>query len=95
MNTWTSDWIEFYGVHRLGYQLKLARQQFGDSLIYEKGCSLFNIFLVANRWLSVTTAKHYEKLYFMLKLVQFLRYCYRHIYIYCLKISETSDNVTF
>lgn len=37
MNTWTSDWIEFYGVHRLGYQLKLARQQFGDSLIYEKG----------------------------------------------------------
>ncbi|XP_042039075.1 protein-ribulosamine 3-kinase, chloroplastic isoform X3 [Salvia splendens] len=37
INTWTSDWIEFYGVHRLGYQLKLARQQFGDSLIYEKG----------------------------------------------------------
>ncbi|KAH6789506.1 Protein kinase superfamily protein [Perilla frutescens var. frutescens] len=49
MNTWTSDWIEFYGVHRLGYQLKLARQQFGDSLIYERGqrliknmASLFN-----------------------------------------------------
>ncbi|GER57467.1 kinase [Striga asiatica] len=37
INTWTSDWIEFYGVHRLGYQLKLARQQYGDSLIYEKG----------------------------------------------------------
>ncbi|KAL8495372.1 hypothetical protein ACS0TY_019500 [Phlomoides rotata] len=36
-NTWTSDWIEFYGVHRLGYQLKLARQQYGDSLIYERG----------------------------------------------------------
>ena len=41
INTWTSDWIEFYGVHRLGYQLKLARQQFGDSLIYEKGSSFF------------------------------------------------------
>lgn len=37
INTWTSDWIEFYGVHRLGYQLKLAQQQYGDYLIYEKG----------------------------------------------------------
>ncbi|KAL6569463.1 hypothetical protein OROMI_013977 [Orobanche minor] len=37
INTWTSDWIEFYGVHRLGYQLKLARQHYGDSLIFEKG----------------------------------------------------------
>ncbi|KAL2460737.1 Protein-ribulosamine 3-kinase [Abeliophyllum distichum] len=37
INTWTSNWIEFYGEHRLGYQLKLARQQYGDSLIYEKG----------------------------------------------------------
>ncbi|XP_051122656.1 protein-ribulosamine 3-kinase, chloroplastic isoform X2 [Andrographis paniculata] len=37
INTWTSDWIEFYGTHRLGYQLKLARRQYGDSLIYEKG----------------------------------------------------------
>ncbi|PIN16242.1 putative kinase [Handroanthus impetiginosus] len=37
INTWMSDWIEFYGVHRLGYQLKLAREQYGDSLIYEKG----------------------------------------------------------
>ncbi|KAL9176092.1 hypothetical protein ABFS82_02G156700 [Erythranthe guttata] len=37
INTWTSDWIEFYGVHRLGYQLELVKQQYGDSLIYEKG----------------------------------------------------------
>ncbi|XP_073291259.1 protein-ribulosamine 3-kinase, chloroplastic isoform X2 [Primulina huaijiensis] len=37
INTWTSDWIEFYGVHRLGYQLKLAQQRYGDYLIYEKG----------------------------------------------------------
>ncbi|GMP43195.1 hypothetical protein CsSME_00012652 [Camellia sinensis var. sinensis] len=37
MNTWTSDWIEFYAKHRLGYQLKLARDQYGDSTIYEKG----------------------------------------------------------
>ncbi|KNA13696.1 hypothetical protein SOVF_114300 [Spinacia oleracea] len=40
INTWTSDWIEFYGKHRLGYQLKLARDQFGDSSIYEKGQKL-------------------------------------------------------
>uniref|UniRef100_A0A5B6Z996 protein-ribulosamine 3-kinase n=1 Tax=Davidia involucrata TaxID=16924 RepID=A0A5B6Z996_DAVIN len=37
INTWTSDWIEFYAEHRLGYQLKLARKQYGDSTIYEKG----------------------------------------------------------
>lgn len=36
-NTWTSNWIEFYAVHRLGYQLKLARDQYGDSIIYERG----------------------------------------------------------
>lgn len=36
-NTWTSYWIEFYAVHRLGYQLKLARDQYGDSTIYERG----------------------------------------------------------
>lgn len=41
INTWTSDWIEFYVEHRLGYQLKLARDQFGDSSIYEKGFQLF------------------------------------------------------
>lgn len=37
INTWTSDWIEFYAKHRLGYQLKLARDRYGDSSIYEKG----------------------------------------------------------
>ncbi|XP_075094362.1 protein-ribulosamine 3-kinase, chloroplastic-like isoform X5 [Nicotiana tabacum] len=37
INTWTSDWIEFYAEHRLGYQLKLAREQYGDSTIYERG----------------------------------------------------------
>ncbi|GAB2290956.1 hypothetical protein Dimus_025214 [Dionaea muscipula] len=37
INTWASDWIEFYGEHRLGYQLKLARDRYGDSSIYEKG----------------------------------------------------------
>ncbi|KAI8545201.1 hypothetical protein RHMOL_Rhmol07G0023500 [Rhododendron molle] len=37
INTWASDWIEFYGERRLGYQLKLARDQYGDSTIYEKG----------------------------------------------------------
>ncbi|XP_072956058.1 protein-ribulosamine 3-kinase, chloroplastic [Typha angustifolia] len=37
INTWTSDWIEFFAEHRLGYQLKLAFNQFGDSSIYEKG----------------------------------------------------------
>lgn len=37
INSWTSDWIKFYAEHRLGYQLKLARQQYGDSTIYERG----------------------------------------------------------
>jgi hypothetical protein len=37
INTWTADWIEFYSKHRLGYQLELISQRFGDSAIYEKG----------------------------------------------------------
>ncbi|KAE7999784.1 hypothetical protein FH972_004182 [Carpinus fangiana] len=37
INTWSLDWIQFYGEHRLGYQLKLALDQYGDSTIYEKG----------------------------------------------------------
>lgn len=37
INTWTSDWIQFYGEHRLGFQLQLARDQYGDSSIYDKG----------------------------------------------------------
>ncbi|KAM4094548.1 hypothetical protein ACB094_06G203700 [Castanea mollissima] len=37
MNTWSSDWSQFYGEHRLVYQLKLALDQYGDSTIYEKG----------------------------------------------------------
>ncbi|KAM3698611.1 hypothetical protein ACB094_06G203700 [Castanea mollissima] len=36
MNTWSSDWSQFYGEHRLVYQLKLALDQYGDSTIYEK-----------------------------------------------------------
>ncbi|KAL9691394.1 hypothetical protein QQ045_011816 [Rhodiola kirilowii] len=31
INTWTSDWVEFFGEHRLSYKLKLARDQYGDS----------------------------------------------------------------
>ncbi|OIW02083.1 hypothetical protein TanjilG_14782 [Lupinus angustifolius] len=37
INTWSSDWIQFYGECRLGYQLKLALDQYGDKTIYEKG----------------------------------------------------------
>ncbi|XP_068478596.1 protein-ribulosamine 3-kinase, chloroplastic isoform X4 [Phaseolus vulgaris] len=37
INTWSSDWIQFYGEHRLGYQLKLLLDRFGDRAIYEKG----------------------------------------------------------
>ncbi|CAJ1949974.1 unnamed protein product [Sphenostylis stenocarpa] len=37
INTWSSDWVQFYGDHRLGYQLKLLLDQFGDRTIYEKG----------------------------------------------------------
>ncbi|KAI3940341.1 hypothetical protein MKW98_024748 [Papaver atlanticum] len=37
INTWTSDWVDFFAEHRLGYQLQLAREEHGDSVIYEKG----------------------------------------------------------
>ncbi|RDY05710.1 Protein-ribulosamine 3-kinase, chloroplastic [Mucuna pruriens] len=37
INTWSSDWVQFYGEHRLGYQLKLALDQYGDKTIYDKG----------------------------------------------------------
>ncbi|XP_062156590.1 protein-ribulosamine 3-kinase, chloroplastic isoform X2 [Alnus glutinosa] len=37
INSWSLDWIQFYGEHRLGYQLKLALDQYGDRTIYEKG----------------------------------------------------------
>ncbi|XP_030466259.2 protein-ribulosamine 3-kinase, chloroplastic isoform X4 [Syzygium oleosum] len=37
INTWSSDWVQFYGEHRLGYQLKLALEQYGDRSIYDKG----------------------------------------------------------
>lgn len=37
INDWSSDWIRFYGEQRLGYQLKLALDQYGDRTIYEKG----------------------------------------------------------
>ncbi|KAI3441836.1 Protein-ribulosamine 3-kinase [Psidium guajava] len=37
INTWSSDWVQFYGERRLGYQLKLALEQYGDRSIYDKG----------------------------------------------------------
>ncbi|WJX95783.1 protein-ribulosamine 3-kinase [Trifolium repens] len=37
INTWSSDWIKFYGEHRLGYQLQLALDQYSDRTIFEKG----------------------------------------------------------
>ncbi|KAL0904893.1 hypothetical protein M5K25_027053 [Dendrobium thyrsiflorum] len=43
INSWSSDWIEFFSEHRLGYQLKLALKRFGDSEIYEKGQQLIKI----------------------------------------------------
>jgi fructosamine-3-kinase len=30
INTWTSDWAEFFAEHRLGYQFKLARRRGGQ-----------------------------------------------------------------
>ena len=30
INTWTSDWAEFFAEHRLGYQFKLARRRGGN-----------------------------------------------------------------
>ncbi|KAJ6840142.1 protein-ribulosamine 3-kinase, chloroplastic [Iris pallida] len=37
INTWSSDWIEFFAEHRLGYQLKLALEAYGDSDMFGKG----------------------------------------------------------
>lgn len=48
INTWSSDWIEFYGEKRLGYQLKLARDQYGDSAIYQKGFFLSSLSLLTS-----------------------------------------------
>lgn len=30
INTWTSDWAEFFAEHRIGYQLKLAKRRGGN-----------------------------------------------------------------
>jgi fructosamine-3-kinase len=30
INTWTSDWVEFFAEHRIGYQLKLAKRRGGQ-----------------------------------------------------------------
>eukprot|EP00249_Psilotum_nudum_P005783 c19210_g1_i1 orf=157-1104(+) len=39
-NPWTQDWITFYSEYRIGYQLKLAQQQYRDNDLYEKGQKL-------------------------------------------------------
>ncbi|MBE9083412.1 MULTISPECIES: fructosamine kinase family protein [unclassified Tolypothrix] len=36
INTWTADWAEFYGKHRLGYQFQLARRRGGSFPNQEK-----------------------------------------------------------
>ena len=30
INTWTSDWVEFFAEHRIGYQLRLAKRRGGQ-----------------------------------------------------------------
>ncbi|CAH9145823.1 unnamed protein product [Cuscuta epithymum] len=40
INNWTQDWIDFYAEHRLVYQLRLAREHYADSTIYQKGQKL-------------------------------------------------------
>ncbi|MFM2061001.1 MAG: hypothetical protein RLZZ507_671 [Cyanobacteriota bacterium] len=36
INTWTSDWIEFYTEHRLGYQFQLAKRRGGSFPLQDK-----------------------------------------------------------
>ncbi|MEA5576530.1 fructosamine kinase family protein [Anabaena sp. UHCC 0451] len=36
INTWKSDWIEFYTQHRLGYQFQLAKQRGGHFPLQDK-----------------------------------------------------------
>lgn len=39
-NTWTSEWIDFWRAHRLGFQLDLARSQGIGASVYERGLRL-------------------------------------------------------
>lgn len=39
-NPWTDDWVAFYSEYRLGYQLKLAQQQYRDNDVFAKGQKL-------------------------------------------------------
>jgi protein-ribulosamine 3-kinase len=36
-NPWTADWVTFFRDHRLGFQLKLIKEQYGDNDLYAKG----------------------------------------------------------
>jgi fructosamine-3-kinase len=36
INTWTSDWVEFFTEHRLGYQFQLARRRGGHFPLQDK-----------------------------------------------------------
>lgn len=36
-NPWTDDWITFFRDHRLGFQLQLIKDQYGDNDLYVKG----------------------------------------------------------
>jgi fructosamine-3-kinase len=39
-NTWTADWVAFFREHRLGFQLDLARRQYSENALYDKGQKL-------------------------------------------------------
>lgn len=40
VNPWTQDWETFFRDSRLGFQLSLIRQQYGDSALFEQGQKL-------------------------------------------------------
>ncbi|MCW9023208.1 MAG: fructosamine kinase family protein [Gammaproteobacteria bacterium] len=44
MNTWCNEWIDFWRVHRLGYQLELAKQKGGSKRLLDKGERLLQDF---------------------------------------------------
>lgn len=55
MNTWSSDWVQFYAEERLGFQVRLALDQYGDNMIYEKGELCFRRITLVLVWLTHST----------------------------------------
>ncbi|KAK2353869.1 protein-ribulosamine 3-kinase, chloroplastic [Trifolium repens] len=52
INTWSSDWIKFYGEHRLGYQLQLTLDQYITTTVFTLQFQFFTSTDKARRFIS-------------------------------------------